>query len=214
LYVYIDGFNFYYRVFKSGNRKHPPSARYKWLDFLKLSQRLEPTETIDWLGYFTAYVRPTPADPTQDARQRAYIEALKTISGIEVIAGNFIPVTRRGPKTGAPASASPISIDTFEEKGSDVNLACRLVWDGARGAFSKALVITNDSDLCEPIKIVTQDIGLPVAVYSPALKVNYALRCVATTAAPLDLKLLKYCLLPDQLVTPAGIPISKPAEWS
>jgi hypothetical protein len=75
-------------------------------------------------------------------------------------------------------------------------------------------VITNDRDRCKPIRIVTQDIGLPVAGYSPALKVNYALRCVATTAAPLDLKLLKYCLLPDPLVTPAGIPISKPADWN
>lgn len=103
---------------------------------------------------------------------------------------------------------------TFEEKGSDVNLACQLVLDAARGSFSEALVITNDGDLQEPIRVVTQDLHLPVTVVSPDLTINGTIRKVATTATLLDVTLLKRCLFPNELVNAGGWRISKPAAWS
>lgn len=42
----------------------------------------------------------------------------------------------------------------FEEKGSDVNLASHLVRDTFRKQFEVAVLITNDSDLAEPVRIV------------------------------------------------------------
>jgi len=213
VYVYVDGFNFYYRLFKNRNRRYPLPKRYKWLDMLKLSEALMPKKAIDWIGYFTAYVTPGPNDPHQPSRQRAYLEALKTIPCLEVIAGQFLQVEKNGIPVGA-ASNQVIRFTTFEEKGSDVNLACRLVLDGARGSFSEALVITNDGDLQEPIRIVTRDLQLPVTVISPDITVNGTVRNVATSATPLDVKLLKRCLFPDQLVSSNGVPISKPARWA
>jgi hypothetical protein len=213
VYVYIDGFNFYYRLFKNRARRHQLPKNYKWLDLLKLSQTLLPGQPIDWIGYFTAYIRPSPNDPDQPVRQRAYIEAIKTIPCLEVIAGQFLEVEKSGVPIGAPPNHI-VRFKTFEEKGSDVNLACRLVLDGARGSFSEALVITNDGDLQEPIRVVTQDLRLPVRVISPDLTVNGTIRKVATSAAPLDVKLLKRCLFPAQLVNADGVPISKPAAWS
>jgi hypothetical protein len=79
VYVYVDGFNFYYRLFKNRGRRNPIPQSYKWLDLLKLSQVLLPGRSIDWIGYFTAYVRPKLDDPEQANRQRAYLEAIKTI---------------------------------------------------------------------------------------------------------------------------------------
>ena len=49
-----------------------------------------------------------------------------------------------------------------EEKGSDVNLASHLVYDACQGSFDVAAVLSNDTDLVEPIRIVTQELGLPV----------------------------------------------------
>ena len=101
VYVYIDGFNFYHRIFKNRARKHQLPRRYKWLDMLKLSQAMMPGRSIDWIGYFTAYVRPRSSDPDQPIRQRAYIEALKTIPCLEVVAGQFLEVEDLAATSGA-----------------------------------------------------------------------------------------------------------------
>lgn len=213
VYVYIDGFNFYYRLFKNNRRKYTLPAHYKWLDLLKLSQRLAPGATIDWIGYFTAFVKPNASDPDQHLRQRAYIEALQTIPCMEIVAGNFQPAIKWGVPHRSP-TAKPIEFNTFEEKGSDVNIASRLVWDAARNAFTMALVISNDSDLTEAVRIATAEAGKPIHVRSPDLTVSKALKAVATSAVSLDVKLFKRCLFPATLTSAAGIPISRPGTWS
>jgi hypothetical protein len=121
VYVYVDSFNFYYRLFKNAHRKHKVPRRYKWLDLLTLSQILMPGHSIDWIGYFTAYVTPRTTDPDQSARQRAYIEALKTIPCLEVVAGQFLEVEKNGVPFGS-SSSKVVRFRTFEEKWSDVTL--------------------------------------------------------------------------------------------
>lgn len=54
-----------------------------------------------------------------------------------------------------------------EEKGSDVNLATHLLHDAHMGRFDIAVVISNDSDLLEPIKIVRQELHKQVGVLNP-----------------------------------------------
>lgn len=213
VYVYVDGFNFYYRLFKNRHRKHPLPRSHKWLNMYALCCALFPNEQIDWIGYFTAYVRPAPNDPFQHERQRAYLEALKTIPCLEIIPGNFLSVRKWGIPVGANP-AVPIEFTAFEEKGSDVNLACRIVLNAAQGPFSKAVVITNDGDLREPIRIVAHDLKLPVTVISPDTNVNGSLRSVASASKPLDTKLVRKCLFPDQLTNSDGVIITKPASWT
>lgn len=210
--VYVDGFNFYYRLFKNEHRRYPIPPRYKWLDLLHLSELLMPSYKIDYIGYFTAYIRPNHNDPDQQVRQRAYIEALKTIPCVEVVPGNFLQVRKKGIPSKNPTSR-PIEFDTFEEKGSDVNLACRLVRDACQRTFDHALMISNDGDLAEAVRIVTQELSLPVTVCSPDVTVNNVLRKVATRADILDTKLLKRCQFPDILYNAAGVPISRPSAW-
>lgn len=211
--VYIDGFNFYYRLFKNSNRTHRLSPALKWLDLRKLSSRLAPGHTIDWVGYFTAPIVPNHLDPDQHVRQRAYLSALETLPNVEVVRGSFRKVEKRGIQRSNP-DQGVVVFDTYEEKGSDVNLGVRLVWDAARGAFDSAIVISNDSDLADAIRIVTVEIGKPVYLHSPDVTVNNALRPpVSTSARPLDTKHLKFCLLSDPVVTPAGVLISCPPRW-
>ena len=45
-----------------------------------------------------------------------------------------------------------------EEKGSDVNIATHLIHDAYQQKFKSAVVVTNDSDLQEPIRIVRDDL--------------------------------------------------------
>src|SRR6266699_3050420 len=53
-------------------------------------------------------------------------------------------------------------VEKTEEKGSDVNLASHLVRDAFRQQFEVAVLITNDSDLAEPVRIVSQELQMPV----------------------------------------------------
>ena len=50
-----------------------------------------------------------------------------------------------------------VKVSTMEEKGSDVNLACHLLNDSWKNLFDLALVMSNDSDLVESIKMVIRE---------------------------------------------------------
>lgn len=58
-----------------------------------------------------------------------------------------------------------VDIQRIEEKGSDVNVAARLLQDMYEGNIDAAIVLTNDSDLAEPIRIAREKI--PVGVLNP-----------------------------------------------
>ena len=62
-----------------------------------------------------------------------------------------------------------------EEKGSDVNLATHLLHDAHMGRFEVAVVVSNDSDLLEPIKIVRDQLGKKVGILNPHKKPSRAL---------------------------------------
>jgi hypothetical protein len=68
------------------------------------------------------------------------------------------------PVPGGPTHAQVIKT---EEKGSDVNLATHLLNDGYQNDYELAVVVSNDSDLVEPIKIVINQLKLPVGVLNP-----------------------------------------------
>lgn len=60
-----------------------------------------------------------------------------------------------------------VLVNRTEEKGSDVNLATYLVLDGFKGEYDEAIVVSNDSDLVEPIRVVQSQLGLRVGVLNP-----------------------------------------------
>ena len=60
-----------------------------------------------------------------------------------------------------------------EEKGSevtrDVTLGAHLVRDACQASFEEAVVLTNDPDLVEPVRIVTKEVRLPVILLTRAV---------------------------------------------
>ena len=58
-------------------------------------------------------------------------------------------------------------VDKTEEKGSDVNLAAHLLRDAYNRRFEVAVLITNDSDLVEPVRIARRELNLPVGYLNP-----------------------------------------------
>lgn len=72
-----------------------------------------------------------------------------------------------------------------EEKGSDVNLATHLLWDGFRQRYKVVALITNDSDLVAPIRIVRQELHLDVVILNPQRKPSAELQRYATSIKPI-----------------------------
>jgi uncharacterized LabA/DUF88 family protein len=71
-------------------------------------------------------------------------------------------------------------VDKTEEKGSDVNLASHLLREAYNKKFEVAVLITNDSNLAEPVRIVAQELGLPVGILNPHQFHSRELRQYAT----------------------------------
>ena len=68
-----------------------------------------------------------------------------------------------------PAGQPPqfVKVIKTEEKGSDVNLATHLLHDAHTAKFDIGVVISNDSDLLEPIKLVRHHLKKQVGVLNP-----------------------------------------------
>ncbi len=178
--VYVDGFNLYYGALKG--------TPYKWLDLDALFRRLLPSYEIQRIRYFTARVKPRPTDLDAPKRQNAYLRALETLPSVTIHYGGFIVSTTKMPLAEPlPQGPRMAKVIKTEEKGSDVNLATYLIIDAMRADSDAAVVVSNDSDLCEPIRIVNDEIGVPVIIYNPHPKPAAALRnLVAPRAVQTD----------------------------
>ena len=114
-----------------------------------------------------------------------------------------------------------------EEKGTDVNLATHLLLDAFDGECDAALVISNDSDLTEPIRQARRRFKLTVGVVLPILNGSgsgrrRSPRRELTAAATFDRRitnsrkrrrLLAECQFPETLTDARGS-FSRPPEWA
>ncbi|MEJ2118450.1 MAG: NYN domain-containing protein, partial [Alphaproteobacteria bacterium] len=171
--VYIDGFNLYYRALRG--------TPHKWLDISAMSRTVLPSScAVTRINYYTARVsgRTSPDAPKH---QHAYLRALATLPDVVIHYGNFLARQKWAglvqppefrPSFTLPVGAAPevAYVWKTEEKGSDVNLGAHLVRDAFKGTFDLAAVLTNDTDLLEPIKIVRTELNLPVTLLTPVSK--------------------------------------------
>jgi uncharacterized LabA/DUF88 family protein len=201
--VYIDGFNLYY-----GAIKRTP---YKWLDVLKMSQLLFPNDTINKIKYFSARVSARPSDPDQPIRQSTYWRALQTISNLSIIEGSFLVKPVMMPVANTNPQKYERVIKT-EEKGSDVNLAVHLLNDGYKKDYELAVMVTNDSDLLEPMRIVKQELNLPVGLANPHKNPSFVLRQHANFIKQIRQGVLQASQFPTTLTDQNGT-FHKPTTW-
>lgn len=253
-YAYIDGFNLYYAV---------RNCSCKWLNLkCLLQQQLSPSQyAITKIKYYTARVSGID-DPGQPRRQQVYLDALATISELEIYYGNFLasnvwrplvnlpvagrminspptpitlplglhaidgvrpeilpvgeyPSSRTTPRprriSYPVSSAIKVEILKREEKGSDVNLACHLINDAWKDLFDVAAIVSNDTDLAEPIRLVVQEKHKDVVVMSPnKFGVAPALKAVATHHRHLRPTHFRRALFGDPV---SGTSIKKPTAW-
>jgi uncharacterized LabA/DUF88 family protein len=100
-----------------------------------------------------------------------------------------------------------------EEKGSDVNIAAHLINDGHKRRYEVAILISNDSDLVEPVKIVRNELKFPVGVLNPIPdKPSHELRRFATFVKPIRQGVLSASQFALTLKDTVGT-FYKPPSW-
>lgn len=213
-FVYIDGFNLYYGCLQG--------QPYRWLNLERLCQLLLPINEIQRINYYTARIAAPPNNASTSlrhkmARQEIYLRALRTLPLVSITYGHYlshvISMPLAKPAPGGPVSAMVIK---NEEKGSDVNLATHLVVDACRNAYDVAVVVSNDSDLEEPLRVVKREFGKVVGILAPILNpgrhLSTELRKQADFLKPIRAGVLANSQFPTQLRDGTGA-FRKPARW-
>ena len=205
--LYIDGFNLYYRALKD--------TPFRWLDLRKLAETLFPQHDIHRVSYFTARLDPRPGNPNQPRRQLVYLRALGTLPGFDAYYGVFRSGVKRRPLAEpVPGLPTHVLVRDSEEKGSDVNLATRLLVDGFNREYEQAVIVSNDADFAGAMRYVRDDLGLRVTLVNPDAK-NASPRELADAATyvkRLWKSHLRRSLFPDALRDEVGL-IRKPEGW-
>ena len=205
--VYVDGFNLYYGCLKG--------TPYRWLDLAQLCRVLLPSNRIHRIRYFTALVQPRPDNPRQPERQQTYLRALRTIPNLSIHYGHFLSHVVRLPLARPPAQGPrTVEVVRSEEKGSDVNLATALLVDGFTHDFDVAVVVSNDSDLLAPIRVVREQLGYRVGVLNPhpRKRRSRALFQEATFWKQVSRRALQASQFPHTITDAHGT-ITKPQGW-
>ncbi len=201
--VYIDGFNLYYGAVKG--------SPYKWLDLGALCHRMLPNDTVQSIEYFTAIVSARPYDLDLPVRQQMYLRALKTIGNLKISYGHFLTHSCHMVLTGS-TPPKKVWVDKTEEKGSDVNIASHLLRDGYNHAFDVAVLLTNDSDLVEPVRIVRHQLDLPVGILNPHQHHSVGLKNEATFMKRIRQADVAACQFPTGMKDAKG-QFHKPSTW-
>ena len=208
-FAYVDGFNLYNRALKG--------TRYKWLDLHALIRRkIDPASEVGQIRYFTSWVSGR-GDPFRTQRQQAYVRALRvgTPCPISFHFGHFLsrPISRPLVKDDKNDPDCFVWVEDTREKGSDVNLASHLIWDGARMAYDQAVVISKDTDLVEPIRIVRDEIRRRVGILCPDETLSQPLQKAASFFLHIHEYEYAACQFPPRLNTPYNKTIRRPDTW-
>lgn len=193
--VYVDGFNVYYggRAVVGRGVGGWRWLDYRALSQQLIAKRRSWSAkgaTVHRIVYCTAFIDGA-TNPDGRREQDTYVRALRSHGSIDVLEeGTYVsrvktaPLATRGQR-GRPTiarSAWPVmvkdstgvdvngamfmvSYQHWEEKGSDVNVASRLLIDVLDGEVDAAIVMSNDSDLRLPLQEARKRV--PVGTVNP-----------------------------------------------
>jgi len=203
--VYVDGFNLYYGALRG--------TPFKWLNIAQMCRILLPQHKITRIKYYTARVSARPNDPLQPVRQQTYLRALHTTPNLDIIFGRFMTSNRKMRLVEPLADGTKsILVTKTEEKGSDVNIATHVVHDAHLGSYEAAVIVSNDSDLIEPVRIARFELGKIVGMLNPHKRPSRDLMKHVTFVKNIRKPVLKNSQFPDTLKDVEGA-FHKPKEW-
>ncbi|MDQ7994663.1 MAG: NYN domain-containing protein [Luteibacter sp.] len=206
--IYVDGFNLFHRLLEG-------KANVKWLDLFALARAcLRNENDVTMIRYFTARVTGTETDPDQPSRQDVYLRALLA-RGVHVHYGTFRQRQKRARlvEPSDNGESTHVRIWTREEKDSDVNLGVHMLHDAWNDEYDCAVVLSNDSDLAEALRLV-RSLGKVVGILCPvAGGPAKDLQMHADFVRPIRLVHLLRSQFPIAIRLPGGSEVRCPSRW-
>lgn len=99
-----------------------------------------------------------------------------------------------------------------EEKGSDVNLAVHLLNDAWLDAYDCAVIVSNDSDMTESLKMIREQFSKKIiGLITPGGTTSAQLSKHAHFVRKIRESLLRKSQMPENI---PGTTIRKPDDWS
>ena len=146
-------------------------------------------------------------------RQQLYLRALQTLPGLSIHYGHFLTHPVIMPLV-VPAGTKQqyAKVIKTEEKGSDVNLATHLLHDAHMGRFDVGVVISNDSDLLEPIRLIRSELNKKVGILNPHPNPSRALLPHIDFIKQIRAGVLGASQFPATMTDAIGI-FTKPSAW-
>jgi len=191
--AYIDGLNLYHGA-RELMATSGSTEGWKWLDVVKLTQRVCPHDEV-----LSEFVR---------RRKR-----MPLVRNPGRLVQPLLSLTRIGARRHNDGQTS-VPVWRAEEKGTDVNLGVHLLMDAFKGNHEKAVVFSNDADLREPIRMLTQDLGRHVTVVNPRghSRPSASLQEVSSETRRLRAAAITSCQLPQEVRDSHGV-FYKPSTW-
>ena len=204
-YVYVDWFNFYKNMIEN--------TTYQWLDLVGMIRSiLSPVNNVQKVRIFTAPLMPLNNNKTSRVYQMQYYDALKQLNPeIEIHEGYFSRNKIRAPLASGVFKNKIVEVQKIEEKTTDVSLAVHLINDMWLKKYECAVLISNDSDFKEALKLIKIHSNSVIGLFTPGTsKASKMLK----KYADFNRRIPTWALRNNQL--PLKIPntrIEKPANW-
>ena len=197
--AYIDGFNMYFGLRAARWR------RFYWLNQQLLAQNLiRANQTLTFTKYFTSRIT-RPAD--KQRRQAQYLEALETLDDFQIYYGHYQSNLQRCRKCGN-------KLWVPNEKMTDVNIAVELLSDAYQDIFDVALLISADSDLSAPVRVINTLFDQKrVVVAFPPHRYSVQLQGLAHAFIRIGRGTISKSVFPDRIQKADGFILTKPTEW-
>lgn len=200
--AYVDGFNLYFGLKSKGWHK------YYWLDLPALCRALlQPGQQLAAAHYFTTRIRTNGRNTLDAKRQSDYLDALATRPDLTLHYGHFLEKPQRCQSCGATWLS-------YEEKMTDVNIAVQLLTDAYENRFDMALVISGDSDLTTPTRMLRSVFPTKrIVVAFPPERHSTQLKHAANAYLTIGEANLRQSQLPESLPTATGYVLRRPRHW-
>jgi uncharacterized LabA/DUF88 family protein len=207
---FVDGFNLYHSI-KSAEH-HFKSLPLKWLDLPSLCD-----STLHLIGggaqrssihFFTAFAEHhRKQDPGKYARHHLYVRAL-TASKVTIHKSRF-------QKRQAWAEEHQTFVSVYEEKETDVAIACACLGGAAANDFDTAVMLTGDSDFIPLVD--TFEKAYPkkeIRFAFPYDRVSKQLHRITPNSFKLSKESYRKHQSPNRIQLPSGKFIQIPPEWT
>lgn len=239
--VYIDGFNLYFRIKNNPSLKwldvsklclyYFPNTKYqikkiKYFTAFVSNTKNDPgkslrqqiyvraLETINSLKVITGlfkvnYVKRPVLDFLYDNKSRLFTAEMQSVVVLEGKKYKRLPIVKN-----KYDDYQALQVKDTKEKGSDVNLASHLLNDGFHKRYDVAIIISNDSDLKTPIKMVAEELGFQIEILNPDNdpKSNQVFKGKNINTRQIENQIIKLSQFPETIQDKYGI-IKRPKEW-